>query len=136
MKQLALVDASQRRLNEFHSQLSSECKAVDVIPIRCNVADEASVVDMVKNTVSTFGRIDYAVNAAGLAHVSRFADFKTSDVSRRALYALTTVGQGYWYQRKGAVLLHEGATRPNGQTGLEGGVSEPASRSLWADPRT
>ena len=74
---------SQRRLDKFAADLSSEHAAagVDVVPIQCNVADEDSVVNMVSGTVGKFGRIDYAVNAAGLAHVSRFSEFKTADVS-------------------------------------------------------
>jgi NAD(P)-dependent dehydrogenase (short-subunit alcohol dehydrogenase family) len=76
---------SQRRLDQFASELSAEHKAsgVDIVPLQCNVADEESVVNMVAGTVSKFGRIDYAVNAAGLAHVAKFAEFKTADVSER-----------------------------------------------------
>src|SRR5437899_2669059 len=36
------------------------------IGIRCNVADEAEVVAMVEQTVSTFGRLDAAFNNAGI----------------------------------------------------------------------
>jgi NAD(P)-dependent dehydrogenase (short-subunit alcohol dehydrogenase family) len=36
------------------------------IAIRCNVADEAEVVAMVEQTVSTFGRLDAAYNNAGV----------------------------------------------------------------------
>ncbi len=37
------------------------------IPIRCDVADEASVIAMVKTAVTKFGHIDVLVNNAGVA---------------------------------------------------------------------
>lgn len=85
------MDVSQRRLAEFHSTLKAEHSGVDIMPLKCNVADEGDVANMVKDTVGAFGRIDYAVNAAGLAHVAKFAEFKTADVSCYKI-KLTSVG--------------------------------------------
>jgi 3-hydroxybutyrate dehydrogenase len=99
------VDVSQRRLDAFAKETAA-AHDVEVLPLQCNVADEDAVARTVSETVATFGRIDYAVNGAGLAHVAKFAEFKTTDVSRMAELVLTAVGQSDWNQRARAVLLH------------------------------
>lgn len=37
------------------------------LAIRCNIGEKADVVNLIETTVKTFGRIDYAVNCAGIA---------------------------------------------------------------------
>lgn len=35
--------------------------------VRCNIAERADVINLIETTVSTYGRIDYALNCAGIA---------------------------------------------------------------------
>lgn len=39
----------------------------DFLSIKCNIGERADVVNLIKITVETFGRLDYAVNCAGIA---------------------------------------------------------------------
>lgn len=48
---------------------------IQILPLQANVASEKEVDDAIKQTVDKFGRIDVAVNVAGIGG----ANFRTSD---------------------------------------------------------
>src|SRR5437588_5336529 len=53
------------------------------IAVRCNVAEEAEVAAMVRQTVSTFGRLDAAFNNAGVqSPLAETADASAEDFDR------------------------------------------------------
>ncbi|ANU26391.1 SDR family NAD(P)-dependent oxidoreductase [Planococcus versutus] len=55
----------------------------DAIFLRCNVADEQEVIDLVKQTVEHYGRLDWAHNNAGIGAPSLpIAETKTADWER------------------------------------------------------
>lgn len=70
------IEESQRQLGR-----SKSCR-VDIYPT--NVADEARVNSVIEEVVSTFGRLDYVVNAAGIAmkHQGGAAFAETADWQR------------------------------------------------------
>ena len=53
--------------------------AGEVIPISCDVREEADVEDAVKAMLERFGRIDILINSAGLALMGEVQDYKLSD---------------------------------------------------------
>src|SRR5438105_6625106 len=61
---VALADVNESAVSSAAEELVAA--GHKAIGIRCNVADEAEVVAMVAQTVSTFGRLDAAFNNAGI----------------------------------------------------------------------
>src|SRR5437667_2420795 len=61
---VALVDINENAVRAAAEKLTAA--GHKALAIRCNVADEAEVAAMVKQTVSTFGRLDAAYNNAGV----------------------------------------------------------------------
>ena len=50
--------------------------------VACDVSDEQQVIDVAKTAVSTYGRLDMAVNAAGLADQSSVMNADTANMQR------------------------------------------------------
>ncbi|USZ68545.1 SDR family oxidoreductase [Halorussus salilacus] len=63
---VALAARREKRLREVAARIREEHGA-QTLPVRTNVRDEDSVVEMVETTVAEFGRLDCLVNNAGLA---------------------------------------------------------------------
>lgn len=61
--------AVQQELTEIATNKTFKC-----ITINVDVRDEGSVTDMVRQATETFGRIDYAVNCAGIGLKKPLAD--------------------------------------------------------------
>ncbi|MDJ0276235.1 SDR family oxidoreductase [Sphingomonas sp. 2R-10] len=61
---VALIDANDAALTAAAQALKDE--GHDVLPILCDVSDEAQVRDAVARTVERFGRLDMAFNNAGI----------------------------------------------------------------------
>jgi len=61
---VALVDINENAVRAAAEKLTAA--GHKALAIRCNVVDEAEVAAMVKQTVSTFGRLDAAYNNAGV----------------------------------------------------------------------
>jgi len=61
---VALVDINENAVRAAAEKLTAA--GHNALAIRCNVIDEAEVAAMVKQTVSTFGRLDAAYNNAGV----------------------------------------------------------------------
>ncbi len=61
---VALADEDEAAVHAAADALISA--GYKALPLRCNVADEAEVAAMIKDTVATFGRLDAAYNNAGV----------------------------------------------------------------------
>ncbi|KAJ6110544.1 hypothetical protein N7486_002779 [Penicillium sp. IBT 16267x] len=87
---LALLDINQEALDAVKAEIEEKQKQKGVTnPIRIevfptNIADEARVDEVVEEVAKVFGRIDYVVNAAGIAmkHTGGAAFCETSDWDR------------------------------------------------------
>ncbi|KAK8864413.1 hypothetical protein IAR55_001661 [Kwoniella newhampshirensis] len=81
---LILVDVRQEPLSQFRADLLSAYASIplDILTIQCDVTDETGVKEMVKAGVERFGRIDYAVNSAGITNKSKVGEYKTEDWDR------------------------------------------------------
>jgi NAD(P)-dependent dehydrogenase (short-subunit alcohol dehydrogenase family) len=67
---------------------------VDILAVTCNVADSGAVKAMVDATVQRFGRVDYAVNCAGISGTPcRLAD--TQDAMWDKIIAINQSGVYY-----------------------------------------
>ncbi|KIW81138.1 hypothetical protein Z517_04161 [Fonsecaea pedrosoi CBS 271.37] len=64
---LALGDVDTKRLEETQAELVAQGLAVQVVLIELDVSSEDAVRGAIAKTVAAFGRIDYAVNNAGVA---------------------------------------------------------------------
>lgn len=66
MTRLALADINEALLATSRKELASKWPSADILTIPTDTSDEASIKNMVSTTVAKFGRIDYALNAAGI----------------------------------------------------------------------
>ncbi|KAH6678490.1 hypothetical protein B0J14DRAFT_582873 [Halenospora varia] len=64
---LALVDINPANLQSAFSSLSSLSPSVKLLQIPANCSEEKEIDEAVAKTLETFGRLDFAVNAAGIA---------------------------------------------------------------------
>jgi NAD(P)-dependent dehydrogenase (short-subunit alcohol dehydrogenase family) len=67
VKKFGLTDIKPEGLQETVKQIQAIAKDVEVEVITMNVAIEEEVISAVEKVVKRFGRIDYAVNNAGIA---------------------------------------------------------------------
>jgi NAD(P)-dependent dehydrogenase (short-subunit alcohol dehydrogenase family) len=78
---IALADWNEDAVHAAAEELTAQ--GHKVIAIRCDVADDAQVEAMVKQTVATFGRLDAAYNNAGVQNVlAETADTAREDYDR------------------------------------------------------
>jgi NAD(P)-dependent dehydrogenase (short-subunit alcohol dehydrogenase family) len=82
---LAIADVQVSKLEAIASQVSASKSGIKILPITCDVADEESVKAMVKATVDTYGRIDYAVNCAGIMGQVAPAATASTELYRRTV---------------------------------------------------
>lgn len=80
VRALVLSDLSEQRLTPLAAALRSEFPGLDVLPFVGDMGCEADIVRMHDDAKRAFGRIDYAVNNAGIAAIGRMGDYKTADV--------------------------------------------------------
>lgn len=92
-RRLVLADINEEPLTKIAAELKAAAPDVDVLAVKCNVANEDDVKSLVSAAVSHFGRIDYAVNAAGivgpnshLASVETDAYDKLVSINARGLF--------------------------------------------------
>ena len=64
MRRLALADVQADLLKKIAADLG---EGHEVLTLVVDVTDEADVQKMVDDTIAKFGRLDYAVNCAGIA---------------------------------------------------------------------
>jgi len=65
---VALVDVNEQAVQRTHKLIGERYPSVKSIPIKADVSKEASVQDMVDQTVAAFGRLDIMFNNAGIMH--------------------------------------------------------------------
>ncbi|KAL1411129.1 hypothetical protein Q8F55_002079 [Vanrija albida] len=65
-RRLVLADINDEPLAKLAGELKAAEPDVDVLAVKCNVANEDDVKSLVSAAAAHFGRIDYAVNAAGI----------------------------------------------------------------------
>jgi short-subunit dehydrogenase len=65
-----LVSRSGQKLSELAGEIAS-ASSCNAVPYTCDVSDKAQVLQMAKDVLDRFGRVDIQVNNAG------FAVFKT-----------------------------------------------------------
>jgi NAD(P)-dependent dehydrogenase (short-subunit alcohol dehydrogenase family) len=78
---LVLSDLNEAPLTAFAAELRADFPRVDVLPFVGDMGVEADIVAMHAEAKKAFGRVDYAVNNAGIAALGRMGEFKTADVS-------------------------------------------------------
>lgn len=76
MRKIVVGDYSDA-LPEAVKGFSTAFPDATVLAVKTDVSDEAQVKDLIKAAVDKFGRIDYAVNCAGIAAGAPFAQFPT-----------------------------------------------------------
>ncbi|WWC70205.1 uncharacterized protein I206_104155 [Kwoniella pini CBS 10737] len=85
VKSLVLVDINQDNLDTFSQKLindQEEGVKIDLLTLQCDVTDEIAIKEVIKKAVEKFGRIDYAVNSAGITNKSKVGEYKTEDWNR------------------------------------------------------
>jgi NAD(P)-dependent dehydrogenase (short-subunit alcohol dehydrogenase family) len=65
-RRLVLLDLNEAGLHETKVEGLKVNNAAEIAVLACDVSDEAAVNSAIDLAVTTFGRIDYAVNCAGL----------------------------------------------------------------------
>lgn len=86
------MDLNEAGLQETEAALKKINGEVKTLLVKCDVAEEAAVVDFHKRTVDSFGRIDYGVNAAGIGLHAPFDECtseqwdKVMNINERAVF--------------------------------------------------
>jgi NAD(P)-dependent dehydrogenase (short-subunit alcohol dehydrogenase family) len=89
---LAVADINPKTLQTTVNELRNRYSDIDVKAIEMDVGSEKSVEDAIRETVSTFGSIDIAVNNAGIGGpIMPTTDVATSDWSKVLNVNLTGV---------------------------------------------
>lgn len=70
---VVLTDIDESAVKKSASELKEA--GYDANGLKCNVTNESEIIEMINNTVSTYGRIDCLINNAGLQHVSPIEEF-------------------------------------------------------------
>ncbi|KAK2616019.1 hypothetical protein N8I77_002738 [Diaporthe amygdali] len=81
---IAVADINTDALESVRKELVviATDKGFKCITVNVDVRDESSVTNLIKTTVETFGRIDYAVNCAGIGLKKPLADTELKDWDR------------------------------------------------------
>jgi NAD(P)-dependent dehydrogenase (short-subunit alcohol dehydrogenase family) len=94
-----LVDINETAVHAAADELAGQ--GLDVLPIACDVSNEAQVAAVVATTVSTYGRLDAAFNNAGIM----MPPLKTADTDNATYDRLLAVNlTGVWNSLKYEVL--------------------------------
>lgn len=67
MKQLAIGDINNEAINATAAEIRQGFQDAHILPVLVDVTDEKSIERAIQDVVKQFGRIDYAVNNAGIA---------------------------------------------------------------------
>ncbi|KAI9810455.1 MAG: hypothetical protein M1827_006231 [Pycnora praestabilis] len=71
VQSLALLDINLTAQENVNSELKEAHPSVETLVLHCDTSKEESIVNAIKETVKRFGRIDYAVNNAGITGPSK-----------------------------------------------------------------
>jgi NAD(P)-dependent dehydrogenase (short-subunit alcohol dehydrogenase family) len=66
VRHLALLDIKPENLETTASQLKKDYDDIEIESIKMDTANEGDVKSAIQQTVKRFGRLDYAVNNAGI----------------------------------------------------------------------
>ena len=81
MSNFILLDIQREALAQIAKLLeATTTRPIEILTIECNVADEMAVNQAVAQGVERFGRIDFAVNSAGITNKSKVGDYETKEV--------------------------------------------------------
>jgi NAD(P)-dependent dehydrogenase (short-subunit alcohol dehydrogenase family) len=64
---VAMVDFNEERLNQSRNELLQMDSGAQILPVRCDITNEANVVSAVKTIADHFGKLNIAVNNAGVS---------------------------------------------------------------------
>jgi NAD(P)-dependent dehydrogenase (short-subunit alcohol dehydrogenase family) len=64
---VAMVDFNEEKLNQSRNELLQMDSSAQILPVCCDITNEANVVSAVKTIADHFGRLNIAVNNAGVS---------------------------------------------------------------------
>jgi NAD(P)-dependent dehydrogenase (short-subunit alcohol dehydrogenase family) len=64
---VAMVDFNEEKLTQSRNELLQMDSSAQILPVRCDITNEANVVSAVKTIADHFGRLNIAVNNAGVS---------------------------------------------------------------------
>ncbi|KAE8342648.1 hypothetical protein BDV24DRAFT_130192 [Aspergillus arachidicola] len=97
---LALVDVNLAQLEGARDELRNTFPHVETEIMQVDVTNEASVDEAIKETVTRFGRIDIAVNSAGISGIPT----KTHELSLQEWQKVIDINQtGLWLCQRGVI---------------------------------
>jgi 3-oxoacyl-[acyl-carrier protein] reductase len=109
--QVAISDRHERRLAETAEKLAAEY-GVEVLPLPCDVTDQAQVTALVDGVVGAFGRLDVLVNNAGLGGTASVVDMTDEqwgsvlDVTLTATFRMTRAALQHMTARRSGVIVN------------------------------
>ena len=102
---LVLTDINESGLQSTASLLPDSSK---VLTIACDVAQEDSSIDSVALAMKEFGRLDFAVNNAGIAHPQGPIHEMTNEIYD-SQFAVNVKGVGFGIKHQAKVMLKQGS---------------------------
>ncbi|GMG12352.1 unnamed protein product [Aspergillus oryzae] len=97
---LALLDVNLAQLESTRDELRNTFPHVEIEIMQVDVTNEASVDEAIKKTVTRFGRIDIAVNSAGISGIPS----KTHELSLQEWQKVIDINQtGLWLCQRGVI---------------------------------
>jgi NAD(P)-dependent dehydrogenase (short-subunit alcohol dehydrogenase family) len=102
---LVLTDINESGLQSTASLLPDSSK---VLTIACDVAQEDSSIDSVALAMKEFGRLDFAVNNAGIAHPQGPMHEMTNEIYD-SQFAVNVKGVGFGIKHQAKVMLKQGS---------------------------
>lgn len=77
---MAIADLNASAVKQVSAELKKSYPKLEVLPLQLDVTDESAIDNAVAQTASAFGRIDYAVNNAGIGGTSALSgDLSVAD---------------------------------------------------------
>ena len=87
---LGIDEAECARIEKFAETLRQDFGR-RIVLFAGDISDEAVVINLVRTVISTFGKIDVLINAAGISHQSLLKDMTLADWNRTIQVDLTSV---------------------------------------------
>ncbi|MBA1145733.1 glucose 1-dehydrogenase [Ectothiorhodospiraceae bacterium WFHF3C12] len=127
---LVVCSRTQSELDELAGELAG--RGVRVLPVACDVTDQASVQAMTDSAVAHFGRVDVLINNAGMTTKKPAEDYTPEDWQR--IIAVNLTGVFFVAQAVGRHMIREEGGRIinissiAAQTAITGSVAYCASK--------
>ncbi|EXJ85087.1 hypothetical protein A1O3_05762 [Capronia epimyces CBS 606.96] len=126
VKALAIADLNASAIKDVSAEIKKSFPQVEVLPLQLNVADEKQVDSAIAQAVSQFGRIDYAVNNAGIGGaLAQSTDLAASDWQK----VLDVNLSGVWLTSRAEIrqMLKQEPLEPNSHRYGRGAIVNMAS---------